>query len=113
MINNNSGNKSKNITFYRPMYILFNTNTGQCIFFIDLFLSLIEVNVYFLLTFFIINLVLVLKKYTLTCINDKKINKKYTLTCIIVVFFSSIVCEVNKTVFFFIKHILNLKYTNQ
>ena len=60
-----------------------------------------------------INLVLVLKKiYTLTCINDKKINEKYTLTCIIVVF-SSIVCEVNKTVFFFIKHILNLKYTKQ
>ena len=26
---------------------------------------------------------------------------------------SSIVCEVNKTVFFFIKHILNLKYTKQ
>ena len=39
------------------------------------FLSLIEVNVYFL---FIINLVLILKKYTLTCINDKEINKKYT-----------------------------------
>ena len=61
------------------MYIFFDTNTGQCIFF---------------------NLVLVLKKYTLTCINDKKINKKYTLTCMIVVF-SSIVCEVNKIVFFF------------
>ena len=45
-----------------------------------IFLILIQVNVYFLLTFFIINfvLVLVLKKYTLTCINDKKINKKYT-----------------------------------
>ena len=26
---------------------------------------------------------------------------------------SSIVSEVNKTVFFFIKHILNLKYTKQ
>ena len=44
-------------------------------FFIDLFLSLIEVNVYFL---FIINLVLILKKYTLTCINNKEIDKKYT-----------------------------------
>ena len=47
MINNNSGNKNKNITFYWPMYIFFNTNTGQCIFFIELFLSLIQVNVYF------------------------------------------------------------------
>ena len=48
MINNNSGNKNKNKndhgliinknrTFYRSMYIFFNTNTGQCIFFIDLF----------------------------------------------------------------------------
>ena len=71
-----------------------------------IFLILIQVNVYFF------NLVLVLKKYTLTCINGKKVNKKYTLTCITVVF-SSIVCEVNKTVFFFIKHILNLKYTKQ
>ena len=43
--------------------------TGQCIF----FLILIQVNVYFLLIFFIINLVLVLKNiYILTCINDKK-----------------------------------------
>ena len=32
------------------MYIFFNTSTGQCIFFIDPFLSLIEVNVYFLNT---------------------------------------------------------------
>ena len=40
------------------------------------FLSLIEVNVYFLI---IINLVLILKKYIhFTCINDKEINKKYT-----------------------------------
>ena len=46
---------------------------------------LTQVNVYFLLIFFIINPVLVLKKYALTCINDKKINKKYALTCIIVV----------------------------
>ena len=48
MINNNSGNKNKNknyhssiinknVAFYRSMYIFFNTNTGQCIFFIDLF----------------------------------------------------------------------------
>ena len=48
------------------MYIFFDTNTGQCmffidffiinrgrcIFFIDSFLSLIEVNVYFVLTLF-------------------------------------------------------------
>ena len=67
-------------------------------------LILIQGNVYFFNP--------VLEKYTLTCINDKKVNKKYTLTCIIVVF-SSIVCEVNKTVFFYIKHILNLKYTKQ
>ena len=40
MINNNSGNKNKNVTFYKSMYI---------------FLILIQVNVYFLLTFFIIN----------------------------------------------------------
>ena len=51
MINNNSGNKNKNVMFYRSMYIFFNTNTGQCIF----FLILIQVNAYFLLTFFIIN----------------------------------------------------------
>ena len=44
-----------------------------------IFLILIQANVYFF------NLVLVFKKYTLTCINDKKINKKYTLTCVIVV----------------------------
>ena len=113
MINNNSGNRNKNVTFYRSMYIFlillqvnvnflltflslirvnvyfliliqvnlyfFNSNTGQCIFFIDLFiintsqfiffLVLIQVNVYFF------NTVLVLKKYTLTCISDKKINK--------------------------------------
>ena len=50
-----------------------------------IFLILIQVNVYFLLVCISINPVLVLKKYTLTCINDKKINKKYTLTCIIVV----------------------------
>ena len=37
MINNNSGNKNKNATFCRSMYIFFNTNTGQCIFFIDPF----------------------------------------------------------------------------
>ena len=39
MINNNSGNKNKNknVPLYRSMYIFFNTNTGQCIFFIDLF----------------------------------------------------------------------------
>ena len=44
------------------MYIFFNINTGQCIYFL-----------------FIINLVLILKKiYALTCINDKEINKKYT-----------------------------------
>ena len=74
-----------------------------------IFLILIQVNVYFLLICISINLVLVLKKiYTLTCINDKKINKKYTLTCIIVVF-SSIVCEVNKTVFFFCKKYFKLK----
>ena len=30
MINNNSGNKNKNIMFYRSMYIFFSTNTGQC-----------------------------------------------------------------------------------
>ena len=36
---------------------------------------LVQVNVYFL---FIINLVLILKKYTLACINDKEINEKYT-----------------------------------
>ena len=77
-----------------------------------IFLILIQVNVYFLLICISINPVLVLKKYTLIYINDKKINKKYTLTCIIAVF-SSIVCEVNKTVFFFIKDILNLKYTTQ
>ena len=47
------------------MYIFFNTNTGQRIF----FKSCISIK----------------KIYTLTCINDKKINKKYTLTCIIVV----------------------------
>ena len=80
------------------MYIFFNSNTGQCIY----FLILIQVYVYLLLICISINPVLVLKKYTLTCINDKRINKKYTLTCIIVVF-SSIVCEVNKTVFFFYK----------
>ena len=50
----------------------FNTNTGQCIYFLILiqvnvyfywpFLSLIQVNEYFLVTFFIINLTLVLKK---------------------------------------------------
>ena len=56
-----------------------------------IFLILAMVNVYFLLIFFIINPVLVLKNiYTLTCINykkkkKKKINKKYTLTCIILV----------------------------
>ena len=44
MINNNSGNKNKNITFYRSMYTFYWP-----------FLSLIQVNVYFLLTFFIIN----------------------------------------------------------
>ena len=54
MINNNSGNKNKNVTF-----------SGQCI----LFLILIQVNVYFF------NHVLVLKKYTLTCINDKRLIK--------------------------------------
>ena len=88
MINNNSGNKNKNVTFYRSMYI---------------FLILIQVNVYFLILIQV-NVYFfnpVLEKYTLTCINDKKVNKKYTLTCIIL-FFSSIVCEVNKTVFFFI-----------
>ena len=143
MINNNSVNKNKNVTFDRSMYISFNTNTGQYLFFIDLFyhlyrsmyiyifwtflkliqvnvyffntntgqciffliliqvnvyfffntntgqyiyfLILIQVNVYFLLIFFIIDPVLVLKKYALTCINNKKINKKYTMTCIIVV----------------------------
>ena len=63
------------------MYIFFNTNTGQCIF----FLILMQVNAYFSLICISINPVLVLKKYTLTCINDKKVNKKYTLTCIIVV----------------------------
>ena len=41
MINNNSGNKNKNVTFYKSMYI---------------FLMLIQVNVYFF------NPVLVLKK---------------------------------------------------
>ena len=93
--------------------------TSQCIFFLILvqvnvyiFLILIQVNVYFLLIYISINPILVLKKYTLTSINDKKINKNYTLTCIIVVF-RSIVCQVNRTVFFFIKHILNLKYTKQ
>ena len=59
----------------RGQCIFFNTNTGQCILFYLSFLSLIEVNVYFL---FIIDLVLILKKYTLTCINDKEINKKNT-----------------------------------
>ena len=44
-------------------------NTGQCIFFIDLFISLIQVNVYI---FFNTN----------TGLMIKKINKKYTLTCI-------------------------------
>ena len=37
MVNNNSGNKNKNVMFYRSMYIFFDTNTGPCIFFIDLF----------------------------------------------------------------------------
>ena len=64
MINNNSGNKNKDNMFYRSMYVFF--------------LILIQVNVYFLLICISINLILVLKKYTLTCINDKKINKKYT-----------------------------------
>ena len=66
-----------------------------------IFFIIIQVNVYFLLNCISINPVLVFKKiYTLTtCIKDKKINKKYTLTCIIVVF-SSIVCEVKKTIFF-------------
>ena len=40
MTNNNSSNKNKNATFYTSMYI---------------FLILIQVNVYFLLTFFIVN----------------------------------------------------------
>ena len=60
---------------YTFLFIFSIINRGQWIFFIDLFLSLKEVNVYFL---FIINLVLILKKYTLTCINDKDINKKYS-----------------------------------
>ena len=37
------------------MYTFFNTTIGQCIFLIDPFLSLIQINVYFLLSFFIIN----------------------------------------------------------
>ena len=53
------------------LYIKMLRFSSQCKF----FLILIQVSVYFLLIFFIINPVLVFKKYTLTCINDKKINK--------------------------------------
>ena len=91
------------------VYIFFNTNAGQYI----LFLIIIQVNVYFLLIFFIINPVLVLKKYTLTCVNDKKINKKYTLTYL---YYSSLVVlyvRLTGQYFFYIKYILNLKYTKQ
>ena len=58
----------------------FNINTGQYIFFIIINrgqccnISTGQC-IYFL---FIINLVLILKKYTLACINDKEINEKYT-----------------------------------
>ena len=67
------------------MYIFFNTNTGQCMFCFNTntgqCMFCFNTNTdqcMFSLTFFIINLVLVLKKYTLTSINDKKINEKYT-----------------------------------
>ena len=82
--NTNAGQYIYFLILIQVNVYFFDTNTGQCIFLLILiqvmyiFLILIQVNVYFLLTFFIINLVLVLKKYTLTCINDKKINKKYT-----------------------------------
>ena len=49
------------------MYIFLNTNVGQCI-----FLNTNTGQCIFSLIFFIINPVLVLKKYTLTYINNKK-----------------------------------------
>ena len=46
-------------------------NTGQCIFLL-IFLSLIQVNVYFFNTNTGLMIKKINKKYTLTCINDKK-----------------------------------------
>ena len=62
------------------------------------FLSLIEVSVYFS---FIINLVLILKKnmYWLVLMIKRSIKN----------ILGSIIGEVNKAVFFFTKHILNIK----
>ena len=37
MINNNSGNKNKILRFRGQCISFFNTNAGQCIFFIDRF----------------------------------------------------------------------------
>ena len=82
-------------------------NTGQCILFIELFLSLIEVNKYFLFIFFIINPVLVLKNiYIYIYIHWPVLMRKRSIKN----FLSSIVGEVNKTVFFFHKHIWSLKH---
>ena len=56
--------------FLLPFFII---NTGQCIFFIDFLLPLIQVNVYFLLTFFIIKEVNVYFLLTFFIINTGEV----------------------------------------
>ena len=65
--------------FLLPFFII---NTGQCIFFIDFLLPLIQVNVYFLLTFFIIKEVNVY--FLLTFFIIKEVNVYFLLTFFII-----------------------------